>query len=829
MKKQNFILKYVYIFLIINISLFCGSILVSLFMKTEIKDFSFTQFFYSFVFAFLFFNLFCFYKLKNILEYENDLINDFFTITKKPLSLLKDKWFFIALIILIVVIYGYEITNFALSIDEELQMAQNKNSLQWCYEGRFSIAILKGIFMQFGEYPPFFANIIAVLCYASSGVVILTIINMALKYEKFGILSEIVFMAGYMSFPAVVFEFMSFNTYNIEVSIGIFIMSLSVMFLCEYYNDAKKRYLFFSILLCCFSLGVYQAMVNLFIAVVIIYFTLISFSISNKAELKRFILNITYSILILLISLFIFYIFYKIATTIHTVELSIEYVNNFSGWSDTDSVWNSIKRSIQSLYDILSIKGTLVNRFFQLFILFGCIDAIVVVIIKHDLKSILSSFLVLLATFSAFIMWLGLASSFLPYRAWLAAPCVCGFIYSFFLYLLTPVMKKYKVFETAITLLICIILFRQIQTLSFMFYSDYIRSEKDIDFAKGIYNDICKEIGQIDENTPIVFIGVRDLGEDEAIIKNPSTNNYFGGNSLGYSLWKRAQEPERMEGLFKSIGYSLKFENCEDDQILYSMNQTMKTYPQKGSICYYNEKIYVKLQELEDGFKQQGDDTYYYRNGVPVGGITKIEDDWYYFDVEKKMKTGFVEIGGNEYLFDSNGKMVFGKYIIDNEVYCFDNKTGILISKETPKKISEFDAALWDNSIENSQNYLYGSYPIESDADSKYVWISDNVSTVIYNNMKTKLIDINGYINMDIYNMIDVDEIEVNVYIDGNLVKSTTYSDSGKVHVCIDKNQVKKEYFVLTIKTSTMVNPQASDIGNDARDLCWILNSIKQE
>lgn len=556
--------------------------------------YSFTQYIHIILLAFIFFNGLMLKFNPNFSMKERDIFQSFGSILKNICEQLQDVKFLIGVIVLFVAVYGYQISNFTLSIDEELQMFQAKNSLQWCYEGRFSIAILKSIFMESGMFPPYLSTFIAGILMTFSGLTICLLFTEKLMSPP-GLFEKLIFLAGYLSFPSVFIETLSFSTYCIEISFGMFLVSFSVLLLDYYHTTRKRPYLIANILIMIFALGIYQAMVNVYITTIIIYYLLSIYAEPNITwqRLWQYLKRIFFTIVILLISLAGFYFIYKAATFIHRMDSSIDYINGFSGWSADLSIGESLRYSFIGLGNVMSMYEIPGIRYFYYYLMIGLMTAIFLLIINHNLKGITCCLLMIIALLSSFLMWVALASEYLPFRVWLAVPVICGFTYFFTIYCIRN--SNWRMIPAISSFVILVILFRQIQTATQLSFSDHTRMGMDLSYAQEIYNDICFEFGSPSQETPIVFIGTNDVAQNSTVIQNPPSSKYWGGNSLGYSLWHRAQEPWRMKGLYAYLGYDLTFEVCTEPEIIEYIRTHLNVFPQKGSMILWDNKIYVRL------------------------------------------------------------------------------------------------------------------------------------------------------------------------------------------------------------------------------------------
>ena len=85
------------------------------------------------------------------------------------------------------------------------------------------------------------------------------------------------------------------------------------------------------------------------------------------------------------------------------------------------------------------------------------------------------------------------------------------------------------------------------------------------------------------------------MADDESIIKNPTNYKFWGGDCLGYSMWRRAQDPRRMKALYKDLGYTLNINNCTDQKMNDFIRNELNVYPQKDSIRVIDGVVYVRL------------------------------------------------------------------------------------------------------------------------------------------------------------------------------------------------------------------------------------------
>lgn len=548
--------------------------------------------------------VFCMLVVMSIINKKADKqINGFIDVTITEIKnvfnyIVEDKRFEIALILLGIITYGYSISNFSISLDEEFQFAEEKYVDQWCFEGRYNIAILKKIFMRFGMYMPYVATFISAIFIIIAAVIMLMNIEKKIELDNFPLYIKILIVGIFISTPNVIEELMSFSTYSVEVSFAILLAIFSATLCFEYFDNKNKKYMILSFIFTVFSLGIYQALANVYVSMIIILFTceIIGESKFTMYELKKKFIKCAKIVGWFILELVTFFVIYKIATKIHYVKDSLDYVNGFSGWDFEIGIIGSLKRSLFALINVLKSSDIIGIKYIDLMIIVCFIVAALNVFFQKGIRRLIVPVLISISGLSAFIMWIGLASTSLPFRAWLALPLASAFVWGLFAWSIAHAVKI-RLIKIASGFIALLIVFYQVQTLNYMFYSDHVRYEKDITYAENLYFDICECVGETTiADSSIVLIGTKDLADhSKMILKHPSTNLYFGGDALGYSLWRRAQEPRRMAGMFSLLGYDLRFEACTSEDYSWA-EKNLNVWPEKGSIKVQNDKIYVRLQ-----------------------------------------------------------------------------------------------------------------------------------------------------------------------------------------------------------------------------------------
>lgn len=532
-------------------------------------------------------------QIRNRVKQYAETLSDDFVCCYKYLK--SNHYIVIGCVLLFCLSYGYNIVTCPISLDEEFQFYQPANFTQWCYEGRFSIAVLKTVFLRYSMYVPYLATFIGAFIYTISGLIAL--ISITEHFETDNKFLSVIFLGFYMTQPHVLMDMLAFSTYSIEVAFGILLSIVSARWI---YLGIQKRDLLLiitSCILCAFAIGIYQAIASVFITMIIILTIcrILAYSNYSLNTLKTDFITILFIALTFFLSIIIFYLLYSQSTAMHYVPDSVTYVNGYACWGQTSSLFQDFKQSLHSLLLFLrNTQGFLGIGYIRLPLVLGVGLSIINFFINKGIRRIIIPLLNIMLVACLFLMWIVLGvSTTLPYRVWLSLPLASAFIYMYFLYTVDRLIKP-SILRIAILFCTGIILFGQIQVLNLMYYIDNIRYQKDAQFANEIYYDICHiadPTGKI-----IVLVGTRDLAEDSSFIKkNPSTNERAKTDVLGYSIFRRGDEPHRMEGFFGLLGYDLNFELPTEDEINW-VNNNMAIYPLKEGIAEHNGKIYIRLQ-----------------------------------------------------------------------------------------------------------------------------------------------------------------------------------------------------------------------------------------
>jgi hypothetical protein len=125
-----------------------------------------------------------------------------------------------------------------------------------------------------------------------------------------------------------------------------------------------------------------------------------------------------------------------------------------------------------------------------------------------------------------------------------------------------------------------------------LFYSSWVAWQADRDMANRIYERICNlDIPDTGKPLEVVFFGHYDHPKNRLFMQS----DIFGASFFGWDNGK----PNRMRLFFKTIGIN-NISVVSKKNIDISLSDTLQKlpcWPFKGSVCYYQNFVIVKLSD----------------------------------------------------------------------------------------------------------------------------------------------------------------------------------------------------------------------------------------
>jgi hypothetical protein len=473
-----------------------------------------------------------------------------------------------------VMAFGYELTNFTLSIDEELQTFQRAGT-DWLGQDRWATYLLVRLIMP-ESILPFLPTFLAITFLVISSVVFLSIIRGDRE-------ARLVFCCLFMTFPAHAY-YMQFNTFSFAVAAGFALAFLSIRLLRSYQESYDWRSLALASLCIAFCIGIYQSLLSVWVCALSLYWLWDTLSNREKVARNGALLRLLLSGGAAAIGGVLGAKILAIASRRLAGAGSMEYLEGFVGWGNHSldvigrRLWNDVSGHL---------GGSGVYGGGTIWIIWPAIALILYRLVRERngvrrwegvaaLAAVIASPFVL----SVILGWP------LPLRSMLGLPVMVAGLCYVAVQFLKPAMR-YAVLGIALLIAVS-----NSYSTTRLFYSDHLVGEADRNLAREISIRV-HSLG-IDFSTmprvPIAFVGVREIPDGLPIVKSETFGaSYFfydGPNQYRLEHFLKIQgmrnfAPADIEMMKKATRYSLE----------------MSVWPNADAVRLVDGMIVVKLGE----------------------------------------------------------------------------------------------------------------------------------------------------------------------------------------------------------------------------------------
>lgn len=481
-------------------------------------------------------------------------------------------------IVIGILCWGFEITNWTMTIDEEVMLHQDKIAwaIRWIGDGRWGITIIK-LLLPTNYVLPFFNGFLSMFLLLVSASIIAFFI-----YSKEGtIFSQVVAGTLFLSCPILAYYLM-FDTFSVELSLGILFSIISAVELGCY--NVNRKTIVTAILLLTLSIGIYQSLMFVYISMVSVVLLINIYKEVDWNNREYFKIVIRY-VLILLISL-LFYII--ISKVLERFVYDFDYVDGYFRWSYWD-----ISTCIREIF--IALKKNILTP--EKFYWGGCILYISYIFLvlslvggllkyKDKALQILLSFFALLISIAGPNIAMGGPMPIRTYQA------VSIFIFAgIILFIEFVANSKHIFFARALAFLGVIMVLYQSAYVTSLFFSEDIREKNDEAKLNRILSDVEELNVNMDENTPLVIVG-----------NKPWNGKYkISSEQFDLSMFATGQI-SRLYSWMLDLGYTYSLPNNEQQIIAEEIAQQMPEWPLDGSVIY-DEKNSMVIVNI--GFESQ--------------------------------------------------------------------------------------------------------------------------------------------------------------------------------------------------------------------------------
>ena len=470
----------------------------------------------------------------------------------------SNAYVFLSALFSYIFVYGFELTHFTLSIDEE----DVNNFDQTIRFGRWGHAYLKDIVFP-EPYVPFYSLALGILFLSASSF----LASKFLKLEKTLAISFVIMLSG---FPEMAYQF-EFSNQAETISLAI-LFSVSSLFMLNSITTSKAIAF---IVLNIISLSIYQSVFLYSASLLLISLTLRA--VKGEVNFRESITIIIIYTMLAVISILINSFLAKAIANHYGFQVS--NLSQMVGWGrkTPHEVIVNILIFIKSFFNGTAKHG--LNSF-----AFTLVP--VVLLTAHAVKCKKNVLLVvtlsLVSILSAFLLSIALGSVMAP-RTLIQMPVIFAGLFACMAYVI-----KSRHAEIGISIIfLCV----GACASSKLFYSDYMARESDKIVATQIVQTIYNKYPEFDVmNTPVFFYGSytppNNFRTSDFDIFGVSFFSWDGGNN------------KRMYRYFSAANIAnLKKPDSNQVEMARRDGSTLPSWPNRGSVSMVNGVVIVKLSD----------------------------------------------------------------------------------------------------------------------------------------------------------------------------------------------------------------------------------------
>jgi hypothetical protein len=461
---------------------------------------------------------------------------------------------FLAAFITYIFVYGFELTHFSLSIDEEF----NNNISHTIAIGRWGHALLKAsIYPE--PFIPFYTEMLTFILLSASCAVIVKIFSLNLNQAIF-------FAVLYASSAQFAYQLQFLNQSD-TVATAILLSSMAVYLIVR-----KNSFLYTVILpafLLCYSVAIYQSIIFFSYSLLLAYLLVdIVKGAENSGHLKLIFRLLISSA----IGMVLYFLLGKLFLSYYHLH-SESYLTDIVTWFNNPKL--ALKKISRCIEHYFTLKAPYGMNTFVLAIIFLILPLFYP--LKRKTRYSLYALLSIITLFSMNIV-VGKnlpARTMTSFAIFFAASGVISFI----------VIKKNKCFWAVAAFSFLY----GMATVSNLFYTDYLAYKKDYRLASAIASDIAKKLN-VSQETPVkvYFFGALDIKR----VNRPKNSDMFGASFLN---WDHGNSGRISAFMNKTEIANIVPASYDDIRSNLKAVYAAPVWPQKGSILQINDVVVVKL------------------------------------------------------------------------------------------------------------------------------------------------------------------------------------------------------------------------------------------
>lgn len=470
-----------------------------------------------------------------------------------------------------IAVYGFELFNFNLTIDEEIYAFYNGPAIEWIEQGRWGMYALNRFLLPY-TVVPVVPLLLALIFHLLSILLMLDAWNVKSKFDRvvLGILG--------ISFPTTAYAY-TFSTINYGVGFGLLCVALSAFIYSKSSNWAKLM----AIIPAMFSLAIYQGFISALASIFLVHIVS-SMLLSGKSVLK----DMTYVSFIIVCAMASYYLTQKFAVLLFHVTESgyvLQYLDLEALLGDLPNVFGRLWNTAVSVY--LGDKAVYSIDIPMLGVLFTALSLGIVWRLFHSKTPVIKKIFVLFLVTCLLLLPLSLgffSRGVMGLRAAVAFPIVVA---GFGALGMGIRFKPFKLFVAFIAGA-CFLQFAV--STNRLFASSHLSLQADRLLAVQLIDEIqeAKEVTGIKDVRYLHIIGYIERPPTELMPKIETFGASFfewDGGNVG-----------RVILFLNTIGYNeLGFLPANRQAEMLQFTESMPIWPEKGSVKIVDDTVLVKF------------------------------------------------------------------------------------------------------------------------------------------------------------------------------------------------------------------------------------------
>lgn len=467
---------------------------------------------------------------------------------KKTLKyFINNKFYMLSIIIIAILAYGFYITNYSIGVDDYSQdrYVTGTYLLSQGRWGNVFFARLIGI----TEFVPFWTEFVAVSLFVFMSIILSTFIKKEIGHIVDKDIYYVLFSGLIISYP-VIHHILLYNFANVITAVSNIAMIIVAIIIYEnVFNIKKDKISIVSCIVLPFFISMYEASCQTFLVMVLaISFVELCKNESKGKKIIEYILTATYILAIsIIINIIISYIIMLI------LEVNGKLMPDFSAkgtpWlgGNVISCFNALKHNIIDVY----INDTGKLFYITVFFIAAIIAILISIIQSIKKKNIAYTCLITLMILANFV--LNFIQIRVLYRTSISWPISIAFMV---LYILIC-FRKNRITPNVLIVVIGFIILYNTKTLTYLFYNENVRYEREKYIAHDIANTIIKTCENPDK--PLIFVAY-NIGD----LQGNSINLDNGWSTIGWGVWAFNEPGMETIKFINSLGYNLKCASSEE-------------------------------------------------------------------------------------------------------------------------------------------------------------------------------------------------------------------------------------------------------------------------